>query len=237
MKKLLVPLCAALLASNAAYADSYVRAAYSQANYDEQDLSIGVTGPGGGVLLFDGYDYGSSDYFSLAYGMSISERISAEVELAYPMSDTESSSVLVGDGGALSAPGTFELEAESLQLTINAAYHFMERKAGGLDPYVMAGIGIADNSIEGQRVTLTPTNFATVEDGDGTEFMYKFGAGLGYHINDKMTVDLSVTYVDAGTVESGKSAAGAGTSPVPLSEALEFELETINYGLGFSYAL
>lgn len=67
--------------------------------------------------------------------------------------------------------------------------------------------------------------------------MYKFGAGLGYHINDKMTVDLSVTYVDAGTVESGKSAAGAGTSPVPLSEALEFELETINYGLGFSYAL
>lgn len=236
MKKLLVPLCAALLASNAAYADSYVRAAYSQATYDDQDLSISVAG-GGGTLLFDGYDHGSTGYFSLAYGMSFSDKISAEIELAYPMSDKESDSVAVSAGAPPAVPGTFELEAESLQLSINGVYHFMERKEGGLDPYVLAGIGIADNSIEGQRVTLTPTNFATVEDGDGTEFMYKFGAGLGYHINDKMTVDLSVTYVDAGTVESGKSAAGAGTSPVPLSEALEFELETINYGLGFSYAL
>ena len=218
-----------------AMADNYLRFAYTLADYDEQDMDFTVASPSDETLAIDGYDPGGTDYLSVAGGTWLSPNLRAEVALDFSLASKEDDGVTVSSGGASEA-GTFEAKTTSHLLMINGYYHFMDdRGTGAFDPYVGAGIGLADNEVEDMTVAVSGAS-ATIEDGDSTEFAFKFGAGVAYWLSDAASVDFSIFYVDAGTVESGDTANGVGGS-VALSRELEMDLQSINYSLGVSIAI
>ena len=218
-----------------AMADNYLRFAYTLADYDEQDMEFTVASPSDETLAIDGYDPGGTDYLSVAGGTWLSPNLRAEVALDFSLASKEDDGVTVSSGGASEA-GTFEAKTTSHLLMINGYYHFMnDRGTGAFDPYVGAGIGLADNELEDMTVFVSGAS-ATIEDGGSTEFAFKFGGGVAYWLSDAASVDFSIFYVDAGTVESGDTANGVGGT-VALSRELEMDLESINYSLGISIAI
>ena len=218
-----------------AMADNYLRFAYSLADYDEQDMDFTVASPSDDTLAIDGYDPGGTDYLSVAGGTWLSPNLRAEVALDFSLASKEDDGVTVSSGGASEA-GTFEAKTTSHLLMINGYYHFMnDRGTGAFDPYVGAGIGLADNELEDMTVFVSGAS-ATIEDGGSTEFAFKFGGGVAYWLSDAASVDFSIFYVDAGTVENGDTANGVGGT-VALSRELEMDLESITYCLGVSIAI
>ncbi len=218
-----------------AMADNYLRFAYTLADYDEQDMDFTVASPSDETLAIDGYDPGGTDYLSVAGGTWLSPNLRAEVALDFSLASKEDDGVTVSSGGASEA-GTFEAKTTSHLLMINGYYHFMDdRGTGAFDPYVGAGIGLADNEVEDMTVAVSGAS-ATIEDGDSTEFAFKFGAGVAYWLSDAASVDFSIFYVDAGSVESGDTANGVGGTAA-LSRELEMDLQSINYSLGVSIAI
>lgn len=219
-----------------AMADNYLRFAYSLADYDEQDMDFTVAGPPDQTLNIDGYDPGGTDYLNVAGGTWLSPNLRAEVALDFSLASKEDDGVTVSSGG-FSEAGTFEAKTTSHLLMINGYYHFMnDRGTGAFDPYLGAGIGLADNELEDMTVAVSSGGSATIEDGDSTEFAFKLGAGVAYWLSDAASVDFSIFYVDAGTVESGDTANGVGGSAA-LSRELEMDLQSINYSLGVSIAI
>ena len=218
-----------------AMADNYLRFAYTLADYDEQDMDFTVASPSDETLAIDGYDPGGTDYLSVAGGTWLSPNLRAEVALDFSLASKEDDGVTVSSGGASEA-GTFEAKTTSHLLMINGYYHFMDdRGTGAFDPYVGAGIGLADNEVEDMTVAVSGGS-ADIEDGDSTEFAFKFGAGVAYWLSDAASVDFSIFYVDAGSVESGDTANGVGGTAA-LSRELEMDLQSINYSLGVSIAI
>ncbi|MTJ83479.1 MAG: porin family protein [Telmatospirillum sp.] len=95
-----------------------------------------------------------------------------------------------------------------------------------INPYVGFGVGMTRNRLANVAVTdLTAPTFAsqfTINGATRNHFAWQAVAGLGYDVTDRITLDVSYHYIDAGSVRSGGVLSGDGVSqPVdPLRTSL-----------------
>ncbi|MBR6730848.1 MAG: porin family protein [Alphaproteobacteria bacterium] len=57
-------------------------------------------------------------------------------------------------------------------------------------PYIMAGVGVAHHNVSYKE-----------EDFSGSNFAWNAGAGVGFHLNRNLALDIGMKYVDLGEVE------------------------------------
>ena len=97
-----------------------------------------------------------------------------ETELAYRSNDIDKFS---GVGGSIDGDGDFS----TLSLMINGFYEVENETK--FTPYIGGGIGFANVKLE-----------LFDEDDDETVFAYQLGLGIGYEINESVTLDLGYRY-------------------------------------------
>ncbi len=130
-----------------------------------------------------------------------------EGEFAFQQNDFDRISAF---GGSVNANG----DMSSTALLVNGYYDF--RNGGAVTPYISAGLGLA--TVEVNDLTI---GGAVVGSEDDTVVAYHLGAGLGFAINPRTTIDLKYRYFATEDPDIG------GT---------KFEYSTHNFLFGFRYS-
>lgn len=169
---LIISVCAVLLAfSPSAYSAEglYVSGNIGLAMPTDSDVTDS-TEPG--VTMDVESDDGLALGVAVGYGFG---NIRAEGEIAYQKNDLDKVSV----GGE-----SFDLSGDtsSLAFLLNGYYDFKNKSA--FTPFISAGLGLAKVEISDDEGL----------DEDDTVFAYQVGAGVGYAINEKVTLDLKYRY-------------------------------------------
>jgi opacity protein-like surface antigen len=123
------------------------------------------TGPALGVAV--GYDFGTTR---------------VEGEIAYQKNDFDKTSI-AGVGFNLTG------DTSSLALLLNGYYDFTNESA--FTPFISAGIGFS--RVEVNDMNISGSGIPGSND-DDTVFAYQVGAGVGYTVNEKITVDVKYRY-------------------------------------------
>ena len=145
-------------------------------------------------------DIGDSYVIGAGVGYQVTPNIRTEVALAYRGGfDLDQS-----DAG--SPPTTFTGKIRSLSLMLHGYYDF--DVGGPWKPYVAAGLGAARNKVK----TISATNPASatlpqffsnfqLEGDTDNSFAWTLGAGVGYAVSPRMTLELGYRYVDLGDLK------------------------------------
>lgn len=80
-------------------------------------------------------------------------------------------------------------DATALSFLINGYYDFINRSA--FTPYISAGLGFAQ--VEFNDLDISGIGFSGSNDED-TVFAYQIGIGVGYAVNEKITIDVKYRY-------------------------------------------
>lgn len=107
----------------------------------------------------------------------------------------------------------------------------------GITPYIGAGAGASYTMIHDltdTNVTATPTNVAYADSNGEWSFAWALHAGLGYEVNERLTLDFGYRYLHIGDAESGDvepwSAPGSPDTPVLFND-----LTSHDFTLGFRW--
>lgn len=122
------------------------------------------------------YDTGFAGGAALGYNFGAGR---IEAELGYKKADTDKISVDTYYGS-----GSASVDGDLSVLSFMANGYIDFNASPTIKPYLMAGIGMASVAIDGEGV-----------DDDDTVFAYQAGAGIGFALNDKVTLDLSYRYM------------------------------------------
>jgi len=144
-------------------------------------LNAGITMPTdsdiseGGESVEIKYDTGYAIGAALGFNFGAGR---LEGELGYKAADTDEVSV--------SGLGSASLDGDLSVLSFMANGYLDFNVNPTVKPYLMAGIGMANVTFD--------SNDLDVDD-DDTVFAYQAGAGVGFALNDKITLDLSYRYM------------------------------------------
>lgn len=107
----------------------------------------------------------------------------------------------------------------------------------GITPYVGGGLGASRVTISSFRDVNTPTNgVAYANDNSEWNFAWALHAGLGFDINERLTLDLGYSYTHLGDGESGDVIAFDGTNNI--NNPTEFnDLTSHDFRFGLIYKL
>lgn len=70
-----------------------------------------------------------------------------------------------------------------------------------------------------------------------TNLSWAIGAGIGYHISDRISVIIRGTYIDAGTADTGTTTASAASLGMNANERLETKFRTVAVTMGARFEL
>jgi len=138
-----------------------------------------------GITVDTEFDSGLSFGAALGYDFN---NFRVEGEISYQQNDIDN---IGAEGVYFDATG----DAVALSFLINGYYDFINSSA--FTPYVSAGLGVAQ--IEFNNLNISRLGFSGSSDED-TVFAYQIGAGVGYAITEKVTIDLKYRYF--GTADS-----------------------------------
>ncbi|QKV16961.1 outer membrane protein [Oricola thermophila] len=137
-----------------------------------------------------------------------------------------------GDG---TFDGTDEYTAKKSELLLMANAYVDLGTVKGITPYVGAGVGASRNTISNYRDINVPTGgVAYASTHSEWHFAWALHAGIGYEVNDRLTLDLGYSYLHLGNAQSGDVISYDGTNN-------EFNPSTFNdigshdVRLGFRY--
>jgi len=164
-----VLLVACLTSTGMAAEGPYFGANLGMSATSDSDISEG--GFSGEISYDNGYAFGAALGYSFGVGRM-------EGELGYKTADIDK--VSVNGLGSASVNG----DISALSFMINGYVDI--NAAPAVKPYIMAGIGMANVSLD--------SNDLDVDDSD-TVFAYQAGVGVGFALNDKVTLDLSYRYL------------------------------------------
>jgi len=160
-----------VLAADGVYISGNIGLAY----LSDSDLSTAAVP---GIVVETEFDYGLNVNGAMGFVVGQGRM---EIEVAYRTNDIDSFSVI-----GVSVPGGGDVTA--LSGLLNAFYDIKTDSA--ITPYLGGGIGVANVEIDNLSILGIP--FPGSE--DDTVFAYQLGGGIGYAINDTMTVDLGYRY-------------------------------------------
>lgn len=111
--------------------------------------------------------------------------------------------------------GTNDYGGRKSEVTLMANAYVDMGTFSGFTPYVGAGLGASRNTISG----FTDTNVATGGVAYGAthsewHFAWALHAGLGFEVNDRLTLDLGYSYMHLGNARSGDLIAYDGTNAI-----------------------
>ena len=179
MKKNLIIycVCAMLLAFyTSAYSAEgpYVSGNIGFAMLSDSDLTDS-TAPG--ITLDMEFDPGFALGAALGYGFG---KTRIEGEIAYQKNDIDKIGAF---GVSLDASG----DATALAFLLNGYYDFTNNSL--FTPYVSAGLGFAKIEVNDFSISGMP-----IGSDDDTVFAYQIGAGIGYAVSEKVTIDVKYRY-------------------------------------------
>ena len=155
------------------------------------------------------YDLQSGAVGGIAVGRPIGNGLRLEAELRYRDIDIDGSYRAGPTGGRSNEQFSVRGNLRSTTLMVNALYDLPV--AGAFKPYLKAGIGAAHN-VGNADINITPT-FANMglpadlrsvfPEGSNTSLAYAVGAGVGYAITPRMTLDLGYQYIHLGRAKTG----------------------------------
>jgi opacity protein-like surface antigen len=87
----------------------------------------------------------------------------------------------------------------------NGYYDFNLPRINPLVPYVGAGIGIAQNSVDGVTVRTSPTTTSHLTGSERNQFAWQAMAGVAYYFTPTLALDVGYRYLDAGNSGYGTS--------------------------------
>lgn len=145
--------------------------------------------------------------FGIALGYGFDNNMRIEGELAYQKNDVDKIGAF---GVSVDANG----DTSSLAFLLNGYYDFVNDSA--LTPFISAGIGFAKVEINDFSVM-----GVTLGSEDDTVFAYQVGAGVGYAVTEKTTLDLKYRYF--GTAD-------------PEFDTTEAEYSSHNFYFGIRYS-
>jgi opacity protein-like surface antigen len=178
-------------------------------------------------------DIGDSYVIGAGVGYRVAPNIRTELALAYRGDfDLDQS-----DAGA--PPTTFRGKIRSWSLMLNGYYDF--EVGGPWKPYVAAGLGVARNEVK----TISATNPAAatlpalfsnfqLEGDTDTGFAWTLGAGVGYAVTPRMTLELGYRFVDLGDLKIPSQTVLFNTGPQSYPGA-KGELKSHEVTLGFRF--
>lgn len=175
---------------------------------------------------------GNSVIFGGGIGYRVSPAFRADITLDYLPSFKAS-----GHLANASYIGTAAANVDSLVGLLNGYLDFNGLKPGlfgAFDPYVSAGFGFSDNDIGAATGSLDSLPFR-LSGNTETSFAWAVGAGLGYALSPRLTLDLSYQYRDLGEIQSGSTGTIRGsTGPVTPATA-DLRVHTVTVGLRYAF--
>jgi outer membrane autotransporter protein len=186
---------------------------------DSQDLDDEKDSAFGGALAF-GYDFNPN--FQVPVRVELEYAIRSESEGDYSSSFTEDS-VLIRESG------TFKFVVQSV--FINAFYDFDTGTA--FTPYIGGGLGIAIIDADGKLKVSEDGTGVYDESASNTEtnFAFNLAAGVGYDVNEALTLDLGYRYADFGNAESGD----VGFDDVEIKGKAHLKAHEVLFGLRYTF--
>lgn len=138
-----------------------------------------------------------------------------------------------GDAG----DGTNQYTADKSEFVVMANAFLDMGTYHGITPYVGAGVGASYTMIDNFTDTNVPqSGVAYATDNGEWAFAWALHAGLGYEVNDRVTLDLGYRYLHIGDASSGDIITYTGTSNI--NNPMEFNgITSHDVTFGFRYAL
>jgi opacity protein-like surface antigen len=90
----------------------------------------------------------------------------------------------------------------SLSTTINGYYDATQLSFYNITPYLMGGVGFAINEITSSDNYVNNQATTKHHGSSITNFAWKAGVGLSYHIDEKIFLDVGYTYANLGKISS-----------------------------------
>jgi len=168
-------------------------AAYAGETYMSGDLGLAAVSDSDvtieGLTALIGFPMGLKMEFEkgIAVGGAIgydTGTVRLEGEVAYQKSDLDK---FTGSAGGTSVSLGLSGDMTFLCLLLNGYYDF--HNDGSFTPYVTAGLGFASISING--LAIPSQGVPSSGDEDDSVFAYQAGAGLGYAISERTTIDIA----------------------------------------------
>jgi len=244
MKKFLaITATACVLASPvAAENDNYVRLGVGMLSYEDQSFSlIGTQNDDRREIGVSDYDPGTAPIIRLEIGRSLAPHWRAGLSVESNLASTESDSV---SGSLNNEPVGADLEAQKKLATdllmANGYYHlWADRAQGDFDPFITGGLGIALHTVTNSEFINDAQDARSfLSDGDATQLAWRVGAGVAYWITDRIQVDASVAYLDAGSVrfaQNAMTAIGDDFVIEPLANTAEVDVKAYELQVGASF--
>ncbi len=179
-RKLLIILCCTLPVFFSAFVFAqtgpYLSATIGTNNPIDSDVTDS-TMPG--ITTEISYDTGFALGAAIGYGFG---NFRVEGEVSYAKSDIDQTSVL---GMSFDSTG----DATATSLLLNAYYDFTNTSA--FTPYVSGGVGFSKIDVNDYNILGSGDPDFTDDD---TVFAYQVGVGVGYAVNNQITIDLKYRY-------------------------------------------
>lgn len=179
----------AIMAGYASHANAqwYISGNVGASSLDDSDyIDTAAIGSATGNVEFDG---GIAATGAIGYAL---KNFRVEGEVSYRRNDLDLIRIdTVSIAGLLfTNVGSFDIQGETTALSgmINGWYEF-DTKSKWV-PFVGGGVGVSHVNLNIDSIAGIATNF----DESDTVFAYQVGAGIGYNVNEKMTVTFGYRY-------------------------------------------
>lgn len=106
----------------------------------------------------------------------------------------------------------------------------------GITPFVGAGVGVANHTIQGLTDIGYPSlGYGFARDRSATKFAWALMAGLGFEVTRNLKMEVGYRYMNMGTVDSNPIACQA--AGVCANEVQRYKLQSHDVKVGFRYML
>ncbi len=137
------------------------------------------------------------------------------------------------------APSTASVDFDSLIGLANGYFDLagaFPDRFGRFQPFVSAGIGVARNHLGTTTGVSTLIGPFTLDGASRTNFAWALGAGVGYALTPRLTMDLAYKYLDSGEVRNGSTLTAGGTFfQLTPSKTGDLGIHTVTLGLRYGF--
>lgn len=225
---LAVPVMASAQEINSVYVTPKLFYSHQMGDMAPSQWSQGIWSAGvlGGKETDNNFGLGLSVGMDMGYYYDLPMRLELEYVYRGKAEFGQGPSTVWSGGQAFTASHSFDVTAHSLMA--NAFYDFNNDSV--FTPYIGAGLGFAYLDTTYRAGIANGLSGSVASTSNNWNFAWNVGAGVAYHINDAVALDLGYRYVDLGTVETGTTT----VSNFLGSSSVDYTAHEMSIGLRFS---